>query len=313
MSWLVTGGAGYIGSHIVHTFVSSGESVVVFDNLQTGSVDRLPSGVKFYKGDITSEKDLENVFESEAIGGVINLAALKSVEESMRLPDEYRRVNTYGVETTLKMAIKYGVEIFLQTSTAAVYGNVEGGIAFESTKANPISVYGSTKLDAEEILSSYIQSGKIKGTSLRYFNVVGASTPKLRDTSNSNLFPIAMNELRAHKAPSVFGNDYSTLDGSCIRDYVHVQDVADAHLLAVRALKTDSLPGALNIGTGKGLSVFEVLDAMQTYLGTQAEIKIKPKREGDPASLIANVDLAWKHLGFRAKRSLEEMVSTTYI
>jgi UDP-glucose 4-epimerase len=313
VSWLITGGAGYIGSHIAQTFVLEGEEVVVLDNLRSGLVERVPSGVPFYEGDITSEDVYEKIFSQEKIKGVINLAALKSVEESMRLPDEYRRVNTYGVETTLKMAIKYGVEIFLQTSTAAVYGNVEGGIAFESTKANPISVYGSTKLDAEEILSSYIQSGKIKGASLRYFNVVGASTPKLRDTSNSNLFPIAMNELRAHKAPSVFGNDYPTLDGSCIRDYVHVQDVADAHLLAVRALKTDSLPGALNIGTGKGLSVFEVLDAMQTHLGTQAEVKIRPRREGDPASLVANVDLAWKQLGFRAKRSLEEMVSTTYI
>lgn len=313
MSWLITGGAGYIGSHIVHTFVSEGEEVVVLDNLSSGLVERVPRDVPFYEGDITSEDIYEKIFSQEKIEGVINLAALKSVEESMRLPDEYRRVNTYGVENTLKLAINHGVEIFLQTSTAAVYGNVEGGVAIESTKTNPISVYGSTKLDAEKILNSYVESGTIKGVSLRYFNVVGASTPQLRDTSISNLFPIAMNELRAHKAPSVFGNDYPTLDGSCIRDYVHVQDVADAHLLAVRALRADSLPGALNIGTGKGLSVFEVLDAMQTYLGTQGEIKIKPKREGDPASLIANVDLAWKHLGFRAKRSLEEMVSTTYI
>jgi len=313
VSWLITGGAGYIGSHIVHTFVSEGEEVVVLDNLSSGLVERVPRDVPFYEGDITSEDVYEKIFSQEKIEGVINLAALKSVEESMRLPHEYLRVNTYGVENTLKMAINNGVEIFLQTSTAAVYGNVEGGVAFEGTKTNPISVYGSTKLDAEEILDSYVESGTIKGVSLRYFNVVGASTPQLRDTSNSNLFPIAMNELRALKAPSVFGNDYPTLDGSCIRDYVHVQDVADAHLLAVRALRADSLPGALNIGTGKGLSVFEVLDAMQTYLGTQAEIKIKPKREGDPASLIANVDLAWKHLGFRAKRSLEEMVSTTYI
>ena len=313
MSWLITGGAGYIGSHIAHTFVSEGEQVVILDSLSNGLVERVPRGVSLYEGDIASEEVYKKIFSQEKIEGVINLAALKSVEESMRLPDEYRRVNTYGVETALKMAVNHGVEIFLQTSTAAVYGNVEGGVAIESNKTNPISVYGSTKLDAEKILNSYVESGTIKGVSLRYFNVVGASTPKLRDTSISNLFPIAMNELRAHKAPSVFGNDYPTLDGSCIRDYVHVQDVADAHLLAVRALRADSLPGALNIGTGKGLSVFEVLDAMQTYLGTQAEIKIKPKREGDPASLIANVDLAWKHLGFRAKRSLEEMVSTTYI
>ncbi len=312
MSWLITGGAGYIGSHIAHSFVSQGEEIVVLDNLSTGLLERVPSGVPFYEGDITSEAVYEKIFSQEKIEGVINLAALKSVEESMRLPDEYRRANTYGLEKTLRMAIKHGVEIFLQTSTAAVYGNVEGGVAFEFSETNPISVYGSTKLEAEEILDSHLESGKIKGTSLRYFNVVGASTPQLRDTSNANLFPIAMNELRAHKAPSVFGNDYPTLDGSCIRDYVHVQDVADAHLLAVRALRTKSLPGVLNIGTGKGSSVFEVLDAMQTHLGTQMEIKIRPRREGDPASLVANVDLAFEQLGFRAKRSLEEMVSTTY-
>lgn len=312
MSWLITGGAGYIGSHIAHTFVLEGEEVVVLDNLSTGLLERIPSGVPFYQGDITSEEVYKKIFSQEKIEGVINLAALKSVKESMRLPDEYRRINTYGVENTLKMAIKHGVEIFLQTSTAAVYGNVEGGVAFESSETNPISVYGSTKLEAEEILDSHLESGKIKGTSLRYFNVVGASTPQLSDTSNANLFPMAMNELRAHKAPSVFGNDYPTLDGSCIRDYVHVQDVADAHLLAVTALRKKSLPEALNIGTGKGLSVFEVLDAMQAHLGTQTEIKIRPRREGDPASLVANVDLAFEQLGFRAKRSLEEMVSTTY-
>ncbi len=312
MSWLITGGAGYIGSHIAHTFVLEGEEVVVLDNLSTGLLERIPSGVPFYQGDITSEEVYKKIFSQEKIEGVINLAALKSVKESMRLQDEYRRINTYGVENTLKMAVKHGVEIFLQTSTAAVYGNVEGGVAFEFSETNPISVYGSTKLEAEEILDSHLESGKIKGTSLRYFNVVGASTPQLSDTSNANLFPMAMNELRAHKAPSVFGNDYPTLDGSCIRDYVHVQDVADAHLLAVTALRKKSLPEALNIGTGKGLSVFEVLDAMQTHLGTQTEIKIRPRREGDPASLVANVDLAFEQLGFRAKRSLEEMVSTTY-
>ena len=312
MSWLITGGAGYIGSHIAHSFVSEGEEIVVLDNLSTGLFERVPSGVPFYEGDITSELVYEKIFSQEKIEGVINLAALKSVEESMRLPDEYRRVNTYGLENTLRMAIKHGVEIFLQTSTAAVYGNVEGGVAFEFSETNPISVYGSTKLDAEEILNSYIDSGKINGVSLRYFNVVGADNPQLRDTSNSNLFPIAMNDLRAQKAPKVFGHDYPTSDGSCIRDYVHVQDVADAHLLAVRALRADSLPRALNIGAGKGLSVFQVLKAMQTYLGTQAEVEIRPRREGDPATLIANVDLAWKYLGFRARRNLEEMVSTTY-
>lgn len=313
MSWLITGGAGYIGSHIAHTFVLEGEEVVVLDNLSSGLIERVPRGVSFYEGDITSEDVYKKIFSQEKIQGVINLAALKSVEESMRLPDEYRRVNTHGVETALKMAIRYGVDIFLQTSTAAVYGNVDGGVAFESTNTNPISVYGSTKLDAEKLLGSCIESGKIKGTSLRYFNVVGASTRQLRDTSNSNLFPIAMNDLRAHRAPRVFGNDYQTFDGSCIRDYVHVQDVADAHLLAVRALRTNPLPGAINIGTGKGLSVFQVLEAMQTYLGTRVDVKTRPRREGDPASLVANVDLAWKQLGFRAKRTLEEMVSTTYI
>ena len=312
MSWLVTGGAGYIGSHIAHTFVSSGESVVVFDNLRTGSVERLPSDAKFYKGDITSEKDLEKVFESETIEGVINLAALKSVEESSRLPEEYVRVNTFGVEVLLKVAMRHGVRIFLQTSTAAVYGNVVGGVAFEESETNPISVYGKSKLDAEKILNSYLESGKIMGLSLRYFNVVGASTPDLSDTSNSNLFPIVMNALRSNESPNVFGVDYATPDGSCVRDYVHVQDIADAHLLAVRTLKARTVPKAINLGTGKGRSVLEVLTTMQKFLGLSLPLNIAPRRAGDPASLIANVDLAYQSLGFKAQRGLEEMVASTF-
>lgn len=312
MSWLVTGGAGYIGSHITHTFVSHGEHVVVFDNLRTGSVERLPSGVKFYKGDITSEEDLEKVFEIEKIEGVINLAALKSVEESSRLPKEYVRVNTHGVEVLLKVAMRYGVRIFLQTSTAAVYGNVDGGVAFEDSETNPISIYGRSKLDAEKILNSYLELGKIKGTSLRYFNVVGASSSILRDTSNSNFFPIVMNALRSNHSPNVFGVDYPTPDGSCIRDYVHVEDIAEAHLLAVKALENGLLPRAINLGTGKGSSVLEVLSAMQKFLGSNLPLNLAARRAGDPASLIANVDLAYQTLSFKAQRGLEEMVASTF-
>lgn len=312
MSWLVTGGAGYIGSHITHTFISNDEQVIILDNLRTGSVERLPSDAKFYQGDITSEKDLENVFESETIEGVINLAALKSVEESFRLSDEYVRVNTFGVEVLLKVAIRHGVKIFLQTSTAAVYGNVVGGVAFEESETNPISVYGKSKLDAERILNSYLETGKIKGASLRYFNVVGASSSTLSDTSNSNLFPIVMGALRSNHSPTVFGVDYPTPDGSCIRDYVHVQDIADAHLLAVRTLKTRTLPKAINLGTGKGSSVLEVLSTMQKFLGLSLPLNIAPRRAGDPASLIANVDLAYQSLGFEAQRGLEEMVASTF-
>ena len=313
MTWLITGGAGYIGSHIVDLFLFSGESVVVIDNLRAGHTERLPQGVPFVQGDITSESDLESLFSHFAIRGVINLAGLKSVEESSRIPEEYFRVNSVGVKVLLAKAKKHNVKFFIQSSSAAVYGNLDSGVAFELLPLNPISVYGKSKLEAETQLENEISNGAIRGTSLRYFNVVGAKNLQLRDSSTENLFPIIANAIKNKLPLKVFGTDYQTRDGSCIRDYVHVLDLAQAHLLAARQIEMQEIPRHLNIGTGHGYSVLEVIEAFQVSHKYKIEVLNYPRRTGDPATLTADIALAVKELGFHPDYGLSQMVNSTYL
>ena len=313
MSWLLTGGAGYIGSHIAHQFVDAGESVVILDNLNSGLMERVPESAIFVKGDITSDSDLASVFRSHAIEGVINLAALKSVAESELFPDEYELINAKSAAKVLDYSIKSGVRFFIQSSTAAVYGNPESGVAFESTAPQPISVYGRTKLAAEEALLGAVSRDSISGTSLRYFNVVGARNKTLKDNSAANLFPIVMRALSSGIRPQVFGSDYETPDGTCIRDYVHVEDIALAHLLTARALQDKTLPPAINIGTGSGFSVLEVISALQEFNETSLVPEMLPRRIGDPAELTANVELAEAVIGFKSTRNLHDMVTSTFL
>jgi UDP-glucose 4-epimerase len=312
MSWLITGGAGYIGSHVVDLFLTSGESVVVLDNLTTGDTNRLQKKVPFVQGDITNESDLDSLFGDFEIKGIINLAGLKSVAESSRIPEEYFRVNSTGVKVLLDKAKEHGIKFFIQSSTAAVYGNLDSGIANEQLSAKPISVYGESKLQAEAHLESEIHNGFIRGTSLRYFNVVGARNLQLRDSSTENLFPIVANAVKKNLPVKVFGTDYQTRDGSCIRDYVHVLDIAQAHLMAARQLEKRELPIYLNIGTGYGNSVLEVIEAFQVFHKCKIEAISLPRRAGDPETLTADIGLAVMELGFQPEFGLGQMVSSTY-
>jgi len=312
MSWLITGGAGYIGSHVVDLFLFSGESVVVIDNLRRGQVDRLPQGVQFFHGDITNESDLETLFSSVKIKGIINLAGLKSVEESSRIPEEYFRVNSTGVKVLLTKASEHGVKFFIQSSTAAVYGNLESGVAHEQLSPKPISVYGESKLQAEKYLEIQISNGSIRGTSLRYFNVVGAKNSQLRDSSTENLFPIVAGAIKNKIPMNIFGTDYKTRDGSCVRDYIHVLDLAYAHLLAARQIENREIPTQLNIGTGHGYTVLEIIEAFQVSRKCRIEVLNLPRRAGDPATLTADIALAVRELGFRPEYGLSQMVESTY-
>ncbi len=312
MSWLITGGAGYIGSHVVDLFIASGESVVVIDNLRTGNINNLEKKVPFFQGDITNKSDLEKLFSAYEIKGIINLAGLKSVSESLLNPDEYLRVNSMGVNLLLDMAKKYGIKIFIQSSTAAVYGNIDSGVANEQASLRPISVYGESKHKAEISLVNQINDGSIRGTSLRYFNVVGAKNSHLRDSSTENLFPIVANSIKNKLSVNVFGTDYPTRDGSCIRDFVHVLDLAKAHLLAARQIEKREIPIAINIGTGNGFSVLEVIDAFQKFQMCNVEVLKLPRRLGDPATLTADVSLAERELGFQPEFGLNHMVNSTY-
>ena len=306
--WLVAGGAGYIGSHVVKTMLDQSYEVLVVDNLLSGLIGRLDSRSKFVKGDICDHNFILGLLREFKVKGIINLAALKSVEESRLFPEEYERVNHLGVRNLIECSISSRVNFFVQSSSAAVYGNSKSRFVDESSSLLPISPYGQTKVAAESEINRFVSDGHGRGVSLRYFNVLGSAEYKLRDNSNKNIVPMVLANLDAGIPPVIFGADYATKDGTCIRDYVHVSDVARAHLLAVAALERGTLPSAVNIGTGTGYSVREVIDEIITQRMSTLKPEISGRREGDPEELVAEVDLAREVLGFIAEMGLSEMI-----
>jgi len=314
MKWLITGGAGYIGSHVTKAMIEGGESAIVYDNLAAGLAKRVEGIAPVEVGDIRDIDTVKTVLLKYKINGIIHLAAKKSVEESERLPDEYEAVNHGGTQVLLQAAKDCNVEAFLFSSTAAVYGNPSAGFVDEQSPTAPISPYGATKLKAEEAINKFINDGVLKATSLRYFNVAGAANKKLADTSKSNLIPMVLDAIKRGQQPQIYGDNYPTKDGTCIRDYVHVEDIAAAHLLASKALFASELPPCLNIGTGVGYSVQEVINALLRESNSDLQPLIALGRPGDPASLVANIALAKAILNFTASRGLDEIVhsSTAY-
>ena len=309
--WLVTGGAGYIGSHVLFKMKEAGFALATLDNLSSGLVKRIPSGVNLIEGDICDSDLVSKVLIENQIEGIINLAALKSVEESKRIPDEYQRINHLGTKILVDCAILAGVKIFIQSSTAAVYGNSESGFVSETSELNPISPYGQSKVLAEKEVARFVQEGGRRGTSLRYFNVLGSESPLLKDNSKANVVPMVLEALAKGTPPEIFGDDYLTKDGTCIRDYIHVSDIARAHVLAAIKLQRGTLPPAINIGTGHGYSVREIMSEILMQSNSKTEPVVVRRREGDPAVLVARVDLALEAMGFTADRSLGEMISTS--
>ena len=264
-SWLITGGAGYIGTHIADLFIADGKDVVLIDSLYQGLESRVAylrkkHGVEIplHVIDIRDYTAVENILKTKTFTGIVHTAALKAVGESVEKPDEYKEVNYTATVELLKLAEKYGVKKFLFSSTAAVYGSPD---SMEPCKENgplaPISPYGTTKLDAESKVSEFINTPGNSGTSLRFFNVVGTSSPELLDNSVENLVPIVLGKLNQGQAPVIFGIDYPTQDGTCVRDYVDVRDIAAAHLTAANS-KTP-IPPIINVGTGRGASVREII------------------------------------------------------
>ena len=311
MSWLVTGGAGYIGAHVVRQMIAEGEGVVVLDDLSSGNLSNVPRGVEIIVDSISNQKSLQSKLMSYRFSGIINLAGLKSVAESELIPEKYEDVNFLGVQNLLKIANNIGVKFFIQSSTAAVYGNSKNGYVSEGDSFNPISQYGKTKVRAERALFDAIDQDALSGVALRYFNVLGSAEERLKDKSKANILPMVLDELARNHSPKIFGDDYPTKDGTCIRDYVHVQDIARAHVLAVRQLKLKKIPSAINIGTGTGYSVREVIDEILRQKSSALEPVVVNRRKGDPAVLVAKVDLAARELGFRAEKSLKDMVSSS--
>jgi UDP-glucose 4-epimerase len=310
--WLFIGGAGYIGAHIADEFLGSGKDVVIYDSLYKGLESRVEylrqkhaKEIPLIVEDIRNLEVFNEVFDKYDIYGIVHCAALKAVAESMEKPDEYMEVNHLGTKQILEVASKYGVKNFIFSSTAAVYGSPEHFNSIkESDDKNPISPYGLSKLLAEAEVEKFLAEAGNHGTSLRFFNVVGKSAEELADNSVDNLVPIVVNKFNAGEAPVVFGTDYPTPDGSCIRDYVDVRDIARAHLMC--ADSNERLPLAMNVGTGSGYSVYEVIDSVHKSMGlsTMLEVIESGRRDGDPAYLCADVSLIEEVLGFKAEYSL---------
>lgn len=313
MKWLITGGTGFIGSHVALTFIEAGHNVLVLDQSDAKTHLKIQEICPSIIGNICDTSTYIERIRRANIEGIINLAALKSVEESKKFPKLYDEVNHQGTMRLLEAAENLGIKYFIQSSTAAVYGNNPKGNVSETDVLEPISLYGESKIEAERALNSFIDRGVLRGTSLRYFNVAGSSQRSLKDTSQDNLIPKVLLAISRNEAPIIFGDDYPTKDGTCIRDYVHVEDVARAHLLAAEKLVGNQIAKAINIGTGTGYSVKEMIDAFLRNNGSALVPIIEKRREGDPASLTANVDLAKTEINFSASKTLQDMVSSSYL
>jgi UDP-glucose 4-epimerase len=306
-TWLLTGGAGYIGTHIADEFIRAGKSVVIYDSLYQGLESRIVylrakhnAPIPFIKADIRDYNELESVIRTHNIDGIVHTAALKAVGESMEKSDEYFQVNLEATTELIAIAKRNNVKKFIFSSTAAVYGSPDSmDPCKEDGPKAPISPYGDSKYQAESEVTAFINTPGNHGTSLRFFNVVGAAAPELLDNSVENLVPIVLGKLNKGEAPTIFGTDYPTPDGTCIRDYVDVRDIARAHLAAANA--TTKLPDTMNIGTGRGASVREII-----------KLVLEATNKLDTQVLCADVTLAKSAMGFESKYSLEESVRSLF-
>ncbi|GJF29847.1 UDP-glucose 4-epimerase GalE [Kitasatospora sp. NE20-6] len=314
MTWLITGGAGYIGGHVVRQLAEAGERVVVLDDLSSGAPGRLPAGVPLVVGSTLDRGVLDAAIREHGVTGVLHVAAKKQVGESVAEPLLYYRENVEGLRTVLDAAVGGGVRRVLFSSSAAVYGMPDVDVVTEDTPCAPINPYGETKLVGEWLLQAAARAYGLSTVSLRYFNVAGAHSPELADDGVSNLVPMVFRRLTDGLPPLVFGDDYPTPDGTCVRDYIHVEDVASAHVAAVRRLDAEDGPLSLtlNIGRGEGVSVRGMLDAIARITGHGTAPENAPRRPGDPARVVASADLIRKELGWSARYGVDEMIGSAW-
>ena len=311
MTWLVTGGAGYIGAHVVRAMAADGQSVVALDDLSTGSRERVREA-PLVEGSVLDRDVLDQTLREHAVRGVVHIAAKKQVGESVADPLLYYRENLSGLVTLLSSCRDAGVDRFVFSSSAATYGLPDVELVTEDTPGVPLSPYGETKLVGEWLMRDCATAFGLRSMALRYFNVAGAASPDLGDPGIFNLIPLVFRALEAGQRPQVFGADYPTPDGTCIRDYVHVADVAAAHLAAARALDDGAESATYNIGRGEGSSVREVLAVIEQVTGMDTEPTVVDRRPGDPARVVAAVERIRTGLGFSAGRDLQDMVETAW-
>lgn len=313
MTWLVTGGAGYIGAHIVREFLDAGMPTVVFDDFSTGRREFVPAGVPIVEADLLDRSAIESALTTHQITGVVHVAGFKYAGVSVNRPLHTYRQNVTATIELLEAMVSCGVKRIVFSSSAATYGTPTDEIVTEQTVTRPESPYGETKLIGEWLLRDVGVAEGIAHTSLRYFNVVGSGTDDVVDLSPHNLFPLVFDALIRGERPRINGNDYPTPDGTCVRDYVHVSDLARSHVAAARALENArALQPVYNLGSGEGVSVREIISAIARVTGTEDAPLITSRRPGDPARIVADGTLAARDLEWQMRHTLEEMVQSAW-
>ena len=319
---LITGGAGYIGSHTTLNFLNNGYDIVVFDSLENGHIETIKTlqslgDIKFVQGDLKNIQDLENLFNTYEIDTVIHFAGFIQVEESVKTPSKYYTNNIIGTLNLLDTMIKYNVKKFVFSSSAAVYGEPLYTPIDEKHQKLPLNAYGKTKAMTEDILDDYDRAYGLKSICLRYFNVAGADSDiRIGEwhEPETHLIPNILKSIfEESKVFKIFGTDYKTKDGTCIRDYVNVEDLAEAHRLAYQYLKENNVSNKFNLGTEQGNSVKEVFDTVEQITGKSIRVETHQRRDGDAAILLANAEKAKTILGWIPTRTLEDSIRTAYL
>jgi len=313
MAWLVTGGAGYIGAHVVRAFQAEGIDVVVIDDLSSGHPGFVPAGVPFVQGSILDAELLARTFAEHPVTGVVHVAGFKYAGVSVQRPLHTYEQNVTGMVVLLRAMQDAGVDKMVFSSSAAVYGTPDTDLVTESTPKSPQSPYGESKLIGEWLLHDQEVAAGLRHTSLRYFNVVGSGSLDLRDTSPHNLFPLVFDALIAGKTPRINGDTYDTPDGTCVRDYIHVADLALSHVAAARRLEAGApIEPVYNLGSGDGVSVRQIMDTVAEVTGIAFEPEIAPPRPGDPARIVASGQLAARDLDWKMRHTLNDMVRSAW-
>ena len=320
-TWVVTGGAGYIGAHVVRELLTSGRQAVVLDDLSTGIAAFVPDGVPFVRGSVDDPVAVADAVSGVAghVDGVVHVGAFKYAGESVAKPLETYRRNVVGTVVLLETMAAAGVDKLVFSSSAGVYGTPQVERVTEETGHAPESPYGASKDMGERIIDDTVASAAagtapaLSAVNLRYFNVVGSAYPDIYDVSPYNLFPAVMRHLAAGTAPHVSGTDYPTPDGSCVRDYVDVGDIALAHVTAAEALEQGRrLLPAYNLGSGEGLSVLQIMDAFRRVTGIDFTPELRGRRPGDPARIVASGEAASRDLGWANRHTVDEMVASAW-
>ena len=308
---LVTGGAGYIGAHVAAELLKSGYSIRIYDDFSNGLHRRVDGKFRdIVEGDMLDRVKL--LAALDGIDAVIHLAAKKSVEESVKDPLKYYENNVGGTLNLLGAMAAKGVKQLVYSSSAAVYSPNDKEAVVEDDPTSPLSPYGASKLLSEQLISSVGSAEQISNISLRYFNVVGSNIAEFGDNSKDNLVPKVFLALKNGKRPQIYGSDYPTPDGTCIRDYIHVQDLALAHLAALKKVESGYVSQVYNVGSGKGYSVKEMMDQISKSIGRDINPELSPARAGDSPKLIASIAKIKEQLGWSPKASLEEMIDSAW-